>query len=356
MKQIAIIEPYKIGVIEVPKPKPEPDQILTKTVVTGISIGTEMIDYHGSFDKLPDEWKKKHPYTLPQFPGYENVGRVTEVGRQVSDFKLGDRVVHCGYHAEYCVVPRREALPVCEKIPDSVSDEEATLSVLGTTAIWAIHRGQVEYGDNVVILGDGVVGILTAMHARYSGAEKVILVGNHSGKLNAAKQAGVKNIVNHHDLDWKSQVMTLTDGLGADVVFECVGSSNKPTKALAEAGEIARQMGKIVVAGDHMFGQPDLIFCSDPHFKELTFLVSRAMGHGSHHPELMDSLDKVQKFNYVHWTTAGLFRRVLSMIESGKLNVKPLITHRFKYTEVSEAFNHIEKKDDDYLQVLLTDW
>ena len=356
MKQVAILQPYKIGVIDVPKPEPEADQILTKTIVTGISIGTEMIDYHGSFDRLPAEWKKRHPYTLPVFPGYENVATVVEIGKTVENFKVGDRVVHCGYHAEYCVVPRREALPVCEKVPNSVSDEEATLSVLGTTALWAIHRGQVEYGDNVVILGDGIVGILTALHAQYSGAGKVILVGNHPGKLDAAKKAGLKITINHHSDDWKDQVETLTDGLGADVVFECVGSSNKPTKAVAEAGEISRHMGKVVVVGDHMAGQPDLIFCSDPHFKELTYLVSRAMGHGSHHPEVMDALDRVQKLNYVKWTTTVLFRRVLSMIESGKLNVKPLITHRFKYSEVAEAFSHIEKKDADYLQVLLTDW
>ena len=356
MKQVAILEPYKIGVIDVPKPKPEKDQILTKTIVTGISIGTELIDYRGAFEKLPEKWKKLHPYTFPVFPGYENVGRVVEVGEDVKDFQVGDRVVHCGYHAEYCVVPRREALPVCLKVPDSVSDEDATLSILGTTALWAIHRGQVQYGDNVVVLGDGVVGILTALHAKNAGAEKVILVGNHPGKLAIARQAGVEITVNHHAEDWREQVMAETNGLGGDVVFECVGSSTEPTKAVAESCEVARQLGKVVIVGDHMAGQPDLILCSDPHFKELTFIVSRAMGHGSHHPFLLDHLNKVQEYNYVHWTTSGLFKRVLTMIEQGKLNVHPLITHRFKYTEVAEAFRRINEKKEDFLQVLLTDW
>jgi len=356
MKQIAILEPYKIGVIDVPKPKPDPDQILTKTTLVGVSIGTELIDYRGAFEKLPEKWKQLHPYTLPAFPGYENVGRVVEVGKDVKDVDVGDRVVHCGAYAEYCCVPRREALPVYAKIPDSVSDEDATFAILGTTAIWAIHRSGLEYGDNVVVLGDGVVGILTALQAKNAGAEKVILVGNHSGKLNIARQVGIKVTVNHKEEDWREKVMTETNGLGGDIVYECVGSSTQPTGAVAESCEVARQMGKVIIVGDHMAGQPDLILCSDPHFKELTFIVSRAMGHGSHHPALLEHLNKVQEYNYVKWTTSGLFKRVLRMIEQGKLNVHPLITHRFKYTEVAEAFRRIDEKKEDFLQVLLTDW
>ena len=356
MKQIAITAPYKIEVVDVPKPEPEPDQILTKTTVTGISIGTELIDYRGAMEKLPEKWKKVHPYTFPVFPGYENVGIVVKVGEKVKDVKVGDRVVHCGYHAEYCVVPRREALPVYEKLPDAISDEDATLSILGTTAIWAVHRAEIEYGDNVVVLGDGCVGILTALHALHAGPEKVILVGNHRGKLDIAKKAGVKITINHKDEDWREQVMAKTSGLGADVVIECVGSSTEPTGAVAEACEIVRQRGKVIIAGDHMAGQPDLIFVSDPHFKELTFIVSRAMGHGSHHPFLIEALEKVQEYNYVHWTTTGLFRQVLKMIEDGRLNVHPLITHRFKCTEVAEAFKRIDAKKEDFVQALLTEW
>jgi 2-desacetyl-2-hydroxyethyl bacteriochlorophyllide A dehydrogenase len=356
MKQIAITAPYKIEVLNVPKPKPEPDQILTKTLVTGISIGTELIDYRGAMMKLPEKWKKVHPYSFPQFPGYENVGKVVQVGSRVKDVKVGDRVVHCSYHAEYCVVPRREALPVYEKLPDSISDEDATLSVLGSTAIWAVHRAEIEYGDNVVVQGDGCVGILTALHAMHAGPEKVILVGNHPGKLAIAKKAGVKMTINRKEKGWQDRIMDETNGLGADVVIECVGSSTEPTSAVPEACEIARQRGKIVIAGDHMAGQPDLVFVSDPHFKELTFVVSRAMGHGSHHPFLIDALNKVQEYNYVHWTTGGLFKQVIKMIADGRLKVHPLITHRFKCTQVAEAFKIIDSKKVDVIQALLTGW
>jgi 2-desacetyl-2-hydroxyethyl bacteriochlorophyllide A dehydrogenase len=356
MKQIAITAPFKIEVLDVPKPRPQSDQILTKTLVSGVSIGTELIDYRGAMEKLPEKWKKVHPYTFPQLPGYENVGEVVEVGAKVKDLKVGDRVVHCGYHAEYCIVPRRDALPVYEKLPDSVSDEDATLSVLGTTAIWAIHRAELEYGDNVVVQGDGCVGILTAMQAMHAGTEKVILVGNHPGKLAIARKAGIKTTICRKDRDWQKQVMAETNGLGADVVIECVGSSTEPTSAVPEACEIVRQKGKIVIAGDHMAGQPDLIFLADPHFKELTFIVSRAMGNGSHHPFLIDALEKVQEYNYVHWTTVGLFKQVVKMIADGRLKVHPLITHRFKYQQVAEAFKRIDAKKEDFVQVLLTDW
>ena len=70
----------------------------------------------------------------------------------------------------------------------------------------------------------------------------------------------------------------------------------------------------------------------------------------------MDSLNKVQGYNYVHWTTSGLFKQVVKMIADGRLKVHPLITHRFKYTQVAEAFKHIDAKREDFVQVLLTDW
>lgn len=356
MKQIAILEPYKIGIIDVPKPKPEPDQILTKTTVCGVSIGTELIDYRGGFEKLPQKWKEIHPYTFPVFPGYENVGKVVEVGKNVKDVEVGDRVVHCGTYAEYCCVPRREALPVYAKIPDSVSDEDATLAVLGTTTMWAVIRGNVSYGDNAVVLGDGVVGILTAQHAKLAGADKVILVGNHPGKLKIARQVGVEVTINHRDKDWREQVMQETDGLGGDIVLECVGSVFETTGSIAEACEVARERGSVVIVGDHMAPQTDLIFVSDPHFKELSFYVVRAMGHGSTWPVVLDALNEAQKYNFVKWTTSTLFKRALKMIAQGKLKVHPLITHRFKYTDVVEAFRRIDAKKEDFLQILLTDW
>jgi L-iditol 2-dehydrogenase len=194
------------------------------------------------------------------------------------------------------------------------------------------------------------------MHAMQAGTEKVILVGNHPGKLAIARKAGIKTTICRKDKDWQQQVMAETNGLGADVVIECVGSSTEPTSAVPEACEIVRQKGKIVIAGDHMAGQPDLIFLADPHFKELTFIVSRAMGNGSHHPFLMDSLNKVQEYNYVHWTTSGLFKQVVKMIADGRLKVHPLITHQFKCTQVAEAFKRIDAKKEDFVQVLLTDW
>ena len=112
MKQIAILKPYDIQVIDRPEPQiSKPTEIKVKTRVVGVSIGTELHDYRGTMEKLPEEFKKIHPYTFPQFPGYENVGEVVEVGSAAKDVKVGDRVVSCGPHAEYVVVPRQEALP-----------------------------------------------------------------------------------------------------------------------------------------------------------------------------------------------------------------------------------------------------
>ena len=124
MKQIAILEPRKVSIIDVQEPKIfSPTQIRSKTAHIGVSIGSEMTEYRGSVADIRTTWQQTKSKTskidwlerwkFPFFPGYENVGKVVEVGESVKDVKVGDRVVHCGPHAEYCVVPLSDAhLPV----------------------------------------------------------------------------------------------------------------------------------------------------------------------------------------------------------------------------------------------------
>ena len=243
-----------------------------------------------------------------------------------------------------------------QKIPDSVSDEDATVAVLGTTALWGVLVGRVRYGENVVTLGDGMVGILSALHAKLAGANKSILVGLSERKLQIAKQAGVEVTINHNDEDWADRVADAIGGFGPDVVLEAVGSGTKTSGTLREACEIAKEKGRVILVGWHMAPQTDWIPGADFYFKELTLYTSRAMGPGSHHPFLLDSLDQVQEYNYLRWTTSSLFKYVIHLIEQKKLNVHPLITHRYKYTEAPEVYRRIEEGREDFLQVLLTGW
>jgi threonine dehydrogenase-like Zn-dependent dehydrogenase len=368
MKQIAIREPGKVSIIEVREPKmSSPSQIKSRTIHTGISIGSELTEYRGSVADIRETWKNTKSKTskidwleewkFPFFPGYENVGKVVEVGECVDNVKAGDRVIHCGPHAEVCVVPQTQAhLPVYAVIPNSVSDEDATFAVLGTTALWGVMVGRVRYGENVVTLGDGVVGILSALHAKLAGANKSILVGLSDRKLQVAKEAGVDVTINHRDENWTDRIADVTDGLGPDVVLEAVGSSTSTSGTVREACEIAKEKGRVVLVGWHMARQTDWIPGADFYFKELTMYTSRAMGPGSHHPFLLDSLNKIQEYNYLRWTTSDLFRYVIQLIEERKLNVHPLVTHRYKYTEASEVYRRIDEAKEDFLQVLLTGW
>lgn len=357
MKQIAILKPYDVQVIDRPEPQiTKPTEIKVKTKVVGISIGTELHDYRGTMEKVPEEFKKIHPYTFPQFPGYENVGEVVEIGNAVKDVRVGDRVVSCGPHAEYVIVPRQEALPEYSKIPDSVSDEEATCAVLGTTCLYGIHRAQLGYRDTVISTGDGMVGILAALHAKIAGAKKSILVGKHPGKLARAKHAGVETTINRNDKDWYEQVMKETEEVGADVVLESVGSTLQTTGSIAEACKICRHSGKVVLLGFHLAPQTDWILGGDFYFKEITMINSRATGNGSHHPHLMECFRKCQQFNYVRWTSTDLQREVVQLIADEKLNVKPLVTHKYPYTDVAKVFKMLDEKKEDCIQVVLSDW
>lgn len=356
MKQVAILEPYKIGIVDVPEPELNPRQIKAKTKVTGISIGTELHDYRGSMTKIPEKWKKLHPYTFPVFPGYLNVGEVIEAGSEIKDVKPSDRVVHEGPHAQYCCIPREEALPVYVKVPDSISDEDATLTSMAVTSLWGCLQGNIGFGKKVVVTGDGTIGILAALLTALFGVDKSILVGTHGGKMERARQAGVQTTINHNDADWKEQVMSATDGQGADVVLECVGSMDKSTNSIAEACELARERGRVVVVGYHLAPQTDWILGGDFYFKELTMYNCRAGGPGSHHTFLLDALNRIQQYNFIDWTTTGLFKYILKLMDERKLNVHPLITHRFRYTDIADIFRRLDEQKEDFIHVLLTDW
>ena len=194
MKKIYINGPYDVEIRDVPIPTPGPGEVLIKTQYTGISSGTEMMLYCGTFPNFKlKKWPQWTDY--PVCPGYELVGTVVAIGEEAavdgdmsqldslqpksdvlitkaSDFKVGDRVISMGEHAEYACLPAE----FITKIPDHVSSEEATLAVLGNTAMQAIRRGAIEFGDTVAVIGAGILGYLVAVEAKLAGAGRVIVI------------------------------------------------------------------------------------------------------------------------------------------------------------------------------------
>jgi len=349
MKEIVIEEPYKVEVKEVPTCRPSPSQILTKTKISGISAGTEMHEYRGSVNTLSRPLKV-HSY--PIVPGYENVGEVIEVGKEVEGFEAGDRIISCGTHTEFLCLPNPSILPAYSKIPDSVTDEEAVFAVLGTVASHCIRRARIGYGDNVAVIGQGVVGILAAQHAKNVGAGKVITLDYVEDNLKISKQVGADVTINRNDQNWIDRVMEESEGLGADVVIEAVGSWLSPTGTVSDACRIVRDRGKVVILGWHL-APSELVFGDVSSLKEIEFINCRGMGPGStgYYSSGFPEVTKLPTF--VRWDVTRGFRHTIRLLEQGKLNVLPMVTHRFGYRQIREAYDLMDKRKENFLKAIL---
>ena len=312
---------------DVPIPEINYDEVLIKVYYSGI-CGT---DIH----ILTDEFT----YYPPVILGHEFSGEIIQVGKEVTLWKAGDRVVAecqslvCG-KCKYCRIGHPEAcsskrspgwgingsfaeyikMPswLLHKIPDNVSHKEAALtepSAISSQALFS--RCQLNVGDFVVVLGSGPIGIIIAKMAIIGGASKVLITGidqDEQYRFELAKKIGIEYTVNVNKVNLKEIINELTNGLGADLVVEATGVES----AINQAFEIVRKLGKITVVG--IPGQ------NKSNIKWLT---------GS-----FKALDVSFSFSsqYQDWV------RVLKLFENRSFNLTDLATHEFELDNWKIAF------------------
>jgi predicted dehydrogenase/threonine dehydrogenase-like Zn-dependent dehydrogenase len=365
MKQI--IQSLKTGktqVSEIPIPNVSFGSLLIKTSKTLVSAGTErmLIEFGKAgwikkarqqpdkvktvLDKITTDGLKptiesvlnKLDQPLPL--GYCNIGIVDELGFGVTNFNKGDRVVSNGKHAEVVNVP----MNLCAKVPDSVSDEEASFTVLGSVALQGIRLIKPTLGEAVVVTGLGLVGLMTVQLLRANGC-RVLGLDFDQDKLLLAKKFGAEVV----DLN-KENPFAIADifsrGRGVDaVIITATTSSDEP---IHQAAQMCRKRARIVLVG--MAGLK--ISREDFYKKELTFQVSASYGPGRYDPNYEE---KGQDYpvGFVRWTEQRNFEAVLDMMVAGALDVKPLISHQFDITEAEKAYELVNSTEPS-LGILLT--
>jgi (R,R)-butanediol dehydrogenase/meso-butanediol dehydrogenase/diacetyl reductase len=270
---------------DIPEPSPDPGQLKVKVSLAGI-CGTDLKEYEAGPGMIAVD---KAPLVL----GHEFAGKVVAVGKGVTNFKVGERVTGVGYWfcgecyyckrgmynlclnggftgltvdgcmAEYAVVPSYAVY----KLPDSVSDELGALVEPLAVALHAVRQGNVRLGDRVAIVGDGTIGLCTLLAARAAGASEVYVVSKHRGRGEIALSMGATAVINPDDGDPVKQVASLTEGIGVDVSFECVGHPDTPQLAV----DLARKGGTTVIVG--VFEKP-----SSFHFQSVMFYQRTIVG------------------------------------------------------------------------------
>ena len=364
MKQV--LQDLKTGetfLEDVPRPKLIPDRVLVRTRTSLISAGTErmLLEFgrgnliskakqqpdkvRQAFEKMRtdgvlttiDAINAKLNQPLPL--GYSNVGEVIEANNR-SNLKKGDRIVSNGHHAEFVLAAER----FTAKVPDSVSDEAASFTVLGAVALQGVRLAKPTIGECFVVIGLGLLGLLTVQILRASGC-RVIGIDTNAGRLKLANSFGAETIKATRNSDPVSQVLAINRGQEVDgVLIAAATSSNAP---ISQAANMCRKRGRIVLLG--VVGLS--LSRADFYEKELTFQVSCSYGPGRHDPAYEEK-GQDYPIGFVRWTAQRNFEAILQMLADGSLDVEPMISHRFQLADVKDAYDVVGGKQDS-LGILL---
>src|SRR3990170_770446 len=330
-----------IRIEEKPKPKVGSDEILVEMKACGV-CGSDLMDWY---------LRSRAPLVL----GHEPAGIIVEAGKNVKDFKIGDRVfahhhVACltchycvngdytmcpkfgqthlelGGFAEYFKVPAPNLQIDTLKLPQSLSYEEATLIEPVGCCIRAQNKVGIRKGDSVAIIGAGPSGIMHSMLARISGAAQILVSDVVDYRLKMAKRLGADLTVNLKQENLVKRGKEATEYRGADVVI--VTAPN--VKAVEDSVQIVRRGGKLLLFAPT---QPDQYARLSPHrlfFSEISVTPSYSVSHIE-------------------------TRQALELISSGKIKAKELITHRFPLSQTQEAFQTAARSKECLKVVVLNE-
>ena len=286
--------------------------------------------------------------------GHEPAGVISEIGSQVSNFKVGDRVfthhhvpcyschfcIHgnetmcpkyyetnlspCGLSEEYQVPEWNVVHGGVLKIPDLMSFDEAAMIEPLACCVRAWHKFSYKKGDSVAILGVGPTGMMHVMLAKDKGLDKIFCLDVIDFRLEFAKKFHVTQTINSNDSSRNEKILNGTENQGVDIVVIATGS----LKALDDAFNLVRKGGTIILFGVPTKGDTINIDMSKVYSKEITLTTSYAASD---------------------YDT----KEALELIESSRINVKSLITHKYTILETQKAFDHAHNGSDS-MKIIIT--
>lgn len=355
-------------VVDVPIPSTKKKTALIETACSLVSAGTErkLVEFAeknlvGKAASRPDLVKQvltkvKREGILPTIEatfnkldqpialGYSSAGTILEVGEGLTGFKTGDRVA-CGggnyaVHAEFAIVPQN----LIVKIPDNVDFESASFTTLGAVAMQGFRLASPQVGESVCIIGLGLLGLITVGIARAAGCN-VFGIDLSMQRVKLARSMGVHAVSREN---CENNASTFTGGMGFDHVLICADSQSDDPIELA--GTLARSKGNVVSVGVVGLHIPRKTY----YEKELDFKVSRSYGPGRYDTSYEEGgVD--YPYDFVRWTEGRNMQAFVDLLGSGRLDIRPLISHRFEIENAEKAYDLITgKSHEDFLGVLLT--
>lgn len=352
-------------VADVPMPQTKARHLLIETQASLISAGTErmLVDFGRSsylekarqqpekvkmvLEKIKTDGlmttieavRSKLDQPIPM--GYSNVGRIIAIGKGAEEFQMGDLVVSNGNHAEIVSVPKN----LCAKVPEGVSAEDATFTVVGAIALQGMRLVQPTLGECVVVTGLGLIGLMTIQLLRAHGC-RVLGLDFDKSKLHLARAFGAEVVDLSAGEDPIEAADRFSRGRGVDAVL--VTASTKSSDPIHQAATMCRKRGRIVLVG--VTGLE--LNRSDFYEKELSFQVSCSYGPGRYDSAYEEG-GQDYPVGFVRWTEQRNFEAVLDLMASGQLAPDTLKTKSFALEDAKQAYDLV-LNDKGALGVVLT--
>ena len=358
----------RMEILEVPFPVLGKKEILVRNHYSVISAGTEgktVSDARKSYVakalKRQKEIKQvldmirvqglRETYKLimnkleaPSALGYSCAGEVIAVGEEIRSFLVGDHVA-CGgstaVHADVVAVPEL----LCVKVPKETDLRQAAFTTIASIAIQGIRQAELSFGSTTVIIGLGLIGQLSMLILEATGNHAIGLDINPA-QVGLAEKAGIKNVYHRNTEGIENIIIEKTSGLGADAVLITAATSS--TDPVNLAGKICRKKGKVVIVG----AVPTGFDRSDYYRKELDLRMSCSYGPGRYDP-LYEEKGIDYPAGYVRWTENRNMQSFADLISSGKLDIRPIITHVFDLPDAPAAYKMILSKSEPFSGILI---
>jgi len=365
----ALIYKGKVKTMEIPAPVVSNGRVLIRVVNSCISAGTEMANIASAekpiaktlleqpekirkilrlirsegLEKVRDQYRSIKD--AAQATGYSVSGIVIGMGRDVEGFSVGDHVAAGGggyaYHAEFVEVP----VNLVVKMPVELAFGPASTVAVGAIALHGVRRASPGIGEVCVVIGTGILGLI-ALQILVSSGVQVIAVDVNRQRLEIARALGATQGFNPAVEDPVAAVAHFTDGQGADAVLFAASTSD--SKPLSQAFQMCRRKGKVVLMG--VSGME--INRKDIYPGEIDLLVSTSYGPGRY-DKTYEEGGMDYPYAYVRWTEGRNFSAYLRLLETGQINLDPLISRVYPIEASSEAFAALKSKEDNPVLVLL---
>ena len=357
MKQIAQYQDGRLELQEVPAPVAPPGGILVRTTCSVISPGTERMKVEQARMSLlqkakarPDQVKKvidtaktlgwkaamekvRNRLESPTPLGYSAAGVVVAVDELNSRFRVGDRVAcggaECAFHAEMIAVPDLLAAP----IPDGVEDWQAGYTTLASISMEAVRQSGARLGERVLVMGQGLVGLLATSLLKAAGA-RVMSVDFVASRLETSLKMGAERVVNPAQSKLEDEVRAWTDGHGVDAVLLCVGGKGR--EAVDSAIACLRDRGVMVIVGIY---DAELSW-KTAYMKDIQVRYSRSYGPGRYDPQY-EWGGQDYPLGHVRWTENRNFEACLELMRTGQLDLRPVTTRRVGFEDVLGVYDQL---------------